>query len=138
MGAAEMSPLLGADLVAFVASTDLDRSRHFYGDILGLAVVSVGPYACVLRSGPSSLRVALVESLTPAPSTVLGWTVPDLPAALDRLDGLGVRLLRYDGTDQDARGVWTTPLGDRVVWFADPDGNVLSLTSLADATGSGT
>jgi hypothetical protein len=24
--------------------------------------------------------------------------------------------------------VWTTPGGDKVAWFADPDGNILSLT----------
>ena len=30
--------------------------------------------------------------------------------------------------EQDAHGVWTTPGGDRVAWFSDPDGNVLSLT----------
>jgi predicted enzyme related to lactoylglutathione lyase len=32
---------------------------------------------------------------------------------------------------QDEAGVWTTPEGARVAWFADPDGNLLSLTQLA-------
>jgi hypothetical protein len=35
---------------------------------------------------------------------------------------------RYEGMDQDARGVWESPSGARVAWFEDPDGNVLSLT----------
>jgi hypothetical protein len=30
--------------------------------------------------------------------------------------------------DQDGDGVWTVPGGDQVAWFADPDGNILSLT----------
>jgi len=30
--------------------------------------------------------------------------------------------------DQDPAGVWTTPGGDQIAWFRDPDGNVLSLT----------
>ncbi len=30
--------------------------------------------------------------------------------------------------DQDGDGIWTTAAGDQVAWFADPDGNVLSLT----------
>jgi hypothetical protein len=42
-----------------------------------------------------------------------------------------VVFLRYDGVDQDDDGVWTTPGGDQVAWFADPDGNVLSLTQFA-------
>jgi hypothetical protein len=47
------------------------------------------------------------------------------------LAGRGVVFLRYDGTDQDDNGVWTTPGGDKVAWFADPDRNVLSLTQFA-------
>jgi hypothetical protein len=34
----------------------------------------------------------------------------------------------YEGMDQDPAGVWTTPGGDQIAWFRDPDGNVLSLT----------
>ncbi len=40
----------------------------------------------------------------------------------------GVSFLRYDGVHQDERGIWTSPGGARVAWFADPDGNVLSVT----------
>ena len=43
----------------------------------------------------------------------------------------GVTFSRYDGMDQDANGVWTAPGGDKVAWFADPDGNNLSLTQFA-------
>ena len=49
-------------------------------------------------------------------------------AAVRELTGAGVSFLRYDGLNQDAQGVWTTPGGDKVAWFHDPDGNVLSLT----------
>jgi len=37
---------------------------------------------------------------------------------------------RYDGMDQDDRGIWTTPVGDLVAWFVDPDSNTVSLTTL--------
>jgi hypothetical protein len=33
--------------------------------------------------------------------------------------------------DQDEQGVWTAPSGDRIAWFADPDGHVLSVTATA-------
>jgi hypothetical protein len=43
---------------------------------------------------------------------------------------------RYEGMGQDERGVWSTPGGDQVAWFLDPDGNTLSLTTAATtATG---
>jgi predicted enzyme related to lactoylglutathione lyase len=43
----------------------------------------------------------------------------------------GVAFTRYEGMDQDAHGVWTSPAGGRIAWFRDPDGNVLSLTQFA-------
>jgi hypothetical protein len=41
-----------------------------------------------------------------------------------------VTFTRYDGMNQDDHDVWTAPGGDRVAWFTDPDGNVLSLAQL--------
>jgi hypothetical protein len=34
---------------------------------------------------------------------------------------------------QDENGVATFPTGDKVAWFKDPDGNVLSLSQHASA-----
>lgn len=117
-----------ADAIAFVPSTDLERSRAFYVDLLGLPLVEMSPYACVLRAGPTMLRVTRVEALTPQPFTVFGWAVDDLDGTLLALSLAGVAPLRYAGVDQSPDGVWTTPGGDRIAWFPDPDGNVLSLT----------
>ncbi len=41
---------------------------------------------------------------------------------------LDTEAIRYPWFEQSEHGVWTAPSGDRVAWFADPDGNVLSLT----------
>ena len=122
--------LAEAPIVAFVPTTDLDRARSFYEGVLGLAVEEVNGFACVLRGGGTTLRVTLVESLTPQPFTVLGWLVTDLAGAIDGLTGNGVAFRRFDGMDQDERGVWTAPGGARIAWFSDPDDNVLSLTEL--------
>jgi len=114
--------------IAFLPSSDLERSRRFFGGALALPVREMTPFACVLSAGPITLRVTKVDDLRPQPFTVLGWRVPDIRAAIARLTGAGVEFVRYDGVDQDADGVWTTPGGDRVAWFRDPDGNTLSLT----------
>ena len=124
--------MLGAaPVIAFVPSLDLARSGAFYADVLGLSLEEVTPYACVLRGGPMMVRVTKVGSLQPQPFTVLGWQVDDLHAVADQLAAAGVDLIRYEGMDQDSAGVWTTPAGDRVAWFNDPDGNTLSLTEFA-------
>ena len=38
---------------------------------------------------------------------------------------------RYEGMDQDERGMWTAPGGARIAWFLDPDANNLSLVQFA-------
>ena len=120
-----------ADLIAFAATTDLDRARVFYEQVLGLTVTEQTDLACVFDANGTMLRVTAVPEVARAGYTVLGWRVADITAAARELSARGVRFLRFDGMDQDEAGVWTTPAGDKVAWFADPDGNVLSLTQFA-------
>lgn len=115
-------------LVAFVPTVDIERARAFYEGVLGLAVLDVNPYACVLDGHGTRLRVTVVDEFTPAPFTILGWEVPEIAEAIAALAGRGVAFERFDGIDQDDLGVWTAPSGARVAWFRDPDANTLSLT----------
>jgi len=120
--------LADAHLIGFVPSTDLARSRAFYVGVLGLAEHGTKPYACVLSAAGVQVRITLVEQLQPQPFTILGWQVPDAGDTVRALDRAGVRVVRYGAMEQDADGIWTTPAGDRVAWFRDPDGNTLSVT----------
>jgi catechol 2,3-dioxygenase-like lactoylglutathione lyase family enzyme len=120
--------LESSDLVAFVAATDLRRARAFYEQTLGLPVLEQNDFACVLDAHGTTLRVTAVPEVARAGYTVLGWHVTDIAAAVGDLTGHGVTFLRYDGMSQDEQGIWTAPGGARVAWFADPDGNTLSLT----------
>ncbi|MFN8026112.1 MAG: VOC family protein [Acidimicrobiia bacterium] len=117
-----------ADLVAFVATTDLDRSRAFYCDTLGLSVVEESPFALVLDAHGTTVRVTPVEAVVAAPYTVLGWQVPDTGVAARALAAAGVACERFGGMEQDDLGVWTAPGGDRIAWFRDPDGHLLSVS----------
>ena len=126
--------MLGSsELVAFAAAKDLDRARAFYEKTLGLTVTEHNDFACVLDAHGTMLRVTAVPEVSPAGYTVLGWRVTDITAAVRGLTDKGVGFTRYDGMDQDDDGIWTTPGGDKVAWFTDPDGNVLSLTQFATA-----
>ena len=117
-----------AELIAFAATADLDRARVFYEQVLGLPVTEQTDLACVFDANGTMLRVTAVPEVARAGYTVLGWRVADITAAARELSARGVRFLRFDGMDQDADGVWTSPGGGRIAWFADPDGNTLSLT----------
>ncbi|MFB9178320.1 VOC family protein [Dactylosporangium sucinum] len=120
--------LRGADGIGFLPTTDLERARRFFGEALGLAVEEATPFACVVRAGATMLLVTKVEELRPQPFTVFGWAVGDIRAAIAALRSAGVEMLRYEGMPQDTDGVWTTPGGEEIAWFHDPDGNTLSLT----------
>jgi len=122
--------LTSAPGIAFLPARDLERSREFF-ERLGLRAVEVTPVACVFRAGPVMLRVTQVGKFQPQPFTVFGWEVTEIRAAAGQLAALGIACLRYTGIEQDDAGIWTTPAGDQVAWFEDPDGNVLSVTQFA-------
>ena len=88
-------------------------------------------FAIVANVRGTELRITQVPAISPAPYTVLGWSVDDIAATVDVLASRGVSFSRFDGMDQDDRGVWRAPGGAQVAWFTDPDGNVLSLTQPA-------
>ncbi|MEQ6900353.1 VOC family protein [Nocardioides sp. YIM 152588] len=113
--------------VGFLGVSDLDAAERFYGGVLGLTLEDARPFALVHRTATSQLRITHAGEVAPAPYTVHGWEVEGIEDAVDRLVAAGVELRRYDGLGQDERGIWTAPGGTRIAWFADPDGNVLSL-----------
>ncbi len=116
-----------AKQVGFVGVSDLDAAQRFYGEVLGLALQDARPFALVHETAATQLRITVVEQVVAAPYTVLGWSVADLEEEIDRLVANGVAFNRYDGMEQDDRGIWTAPSGARIAWFHDPDGNNLSL-----------
>jgi catechol 2,3-dioxygenase-like lactoylglutathione lyase family enzyme len=117
-------------LVAFAATTDAKRARHFYGEVLGLRVVSDDAYALVCDANGAPLRIQKVASFRAQGFTVLGWEVQDIDATVDGLVERGVAFERFEGMDQDERAIWSAPSGARVAWFKDPDGNVLSVSQV--------
>ncbi|MGY1683403.1 VOC family protein [Geodermatophilus sp. SYSU D01176] len=64
---------------------------------------------------------------TPATFTVLNFPVPDVEAAVDELVSRGVRFERYEGFDQDDKGIARGPQGPAIAWFTDPGGNIMSV-----------
>ncbi|MDQ2773408.1 MAG: VOC family protein [Acidobacteriota bacterium] len=116
-------------IIAFVATRDPARAKQFYGETLGLRLVSEElPFALVFDAHGTMLRVTVVRELTAAAYTVLGWRVTDISVAANGLRGVGVEFERYPGMQQDELGIWTAPGGSKIAWFRDPDGNTLSIS----------
>ncbi len=128
MAAGGESLLGSCKLVGFVATRDPSRAKVFYGERLGLRLVTEDRFALVFDAAGTMLRVTTVRDHVAAPHTVLGWDVPDIVRTAKDLEKAGVGAERLPGIEQDELGIWNSPSGARVMWFKDPDGNTLSLT----------
>ncbi len=123
------SQLANHDIIAFVGIQDVDRARVFYRDKLGLTLVSEElPFALVFNARGIMLRLAIMQEPPQSRGTVLGWSVPDIDAAVTDLQQAGITFERYEFMPQNERGIWVTPTGASVAWFKDPDGNTLSIS----------
>jgi catechol 2,3-dioxygenase-like lactoylglutathione lyase family enzyme len=118
-------------LIAFVATAEPARSKAFYEQILGLRLIADEEHAIVFDANGTMLRIQKVTELVPPPHTALGWRVRDIARTVTLLRAKQVEPERYPYMQQDALGIWTAPSGAKVVWFKDPDGNLLSLTELS-------
>jgi catechol 2,3-dioxygenase-like lactoylglutathione lyase family enzyme len=113
--------------------TDIEVSRAFYSDVLGLEVSTneMGILDIALPGGAHVLAYPKDDHVA-AVFTVLNFAVDDIDRAVDELKAAGVRLERYEGMPQDERGVMrgkAVGQGPDIAWFLDPSGNILSVLS---------
>jgi len=117
-----------AKMVGFVATTDYDKARAFYEGKLGFEFVSLDQFALVVSVGGHKIRIAKIPNFTPLQGTILGWEVENIEAVVTWLKARGVLTEKYPFVQDRELGIWTTPKGDKVAWFKDPDGNILSVS----------
>jgi catechol 2,3-dioxygenase-like lactoylglutathione lyase family enzyme len=125
--------MLGStNIVAFVPIKDSAKARAYYEGVLGLRFVKDDGFALVLRANGIMVRAAKMKEFTPAQFTILGWQVSDIKQVVRGLAARGVHFEVFGFFKQDELGIWTAPIGDKVAWFKDPDGNILSLSQHVD------
>ncbi|MFZ0420982.1 MAG: VOC family protein [Candidatus Sulfotelmatobacter sp.] len=122
--------MLGStNIAAFVPTKDAEKAKAFYVGVLGLRFVKDDGFALVLDANGIMVRVSKVPPpFTPAPFTILGWQVTAIEQMVKGLQDKGVHFERFGFFEQDQLGIWTAPSGDKVAWFKDPDGNILSVS----------
>jgi len=120
-----------SQLVNFIATSRSKEAKEFYANILRLTFVSDDEFALVFEVNNTILRIQKVADVRPHPYTVLGFAVKDIRKEVAELSEKGVRCIRYPGMNQDDAGIWLSSSRAKVAWFADPDGNILSLTELS-------
>ncbi len=111
------------------AVDDLQKAREFYGETLGLrtSVLDEESGLMVLHlAGDRDTLVYQKPDFTPATYTILNFPVDDIDQAVDELGTRGVRFERYEGFEQDGKGI-ARGQGPNIAWFKDPAGNILSV-----------
>jgi catechol 2,3-dioxygenase-like lactoylglutathione lyase family enzyme len=110
-------------------ATDLDASRTFYRDTLGLELIREDEDdRLVFRCGAGT-QIAVTKSTvgTSDTQTQMAWRVPDIRAAIKDLRARGVRIEDYVDPDP----VTTDGIADMghswAAWFYDPNRNVLAV-----------
>jgi catechol 2,3-dioxygenase-like lactoylglutathione lyase family enzyme len=111
------------------AVDDLQKAREFYGETLGLKISVLDEENGLISldlAGDRNTLVYAKPDLEPANYTILNFPVDDLEKAVDELTARGVRFERYEGFEQDEKGIARGP-GPDIAWFKDPAGNILSV-----------
>jgi catechol 2,3-dioxygenase-like lactoylglutathione lyase family enzyme len=120
--------LTNAPFYATIPTKDLQRARDFYEHVLGVTPERELERETVYRAGASLFDVYLTEAAGSARHTLGSFIVESIEAEVAELRNRGVSFEEYDLPGlKTVNGV--VQLGpDKVAWFKDPDGNILSLT----------
>jgi predicted enzyme related to lactoylglutathione lyase len=107
---------------------DIPRAKQFYGETLGLEVSEeYGLLTLHLAGDRDTLVYPKGDRHVPATFTVLNFPVEDIEDVVDGLVARGVVFERYEGMEQDERGISRGGGGPLIAWFTDPAGNILSV-----------
>ncbi len=108
------------------AVPDVEEARRFYGETLGLKTSEENGLLTLHIAGDRDTLVYPKPDHTPATYTILNFPVDDVEKAVDDLAARGVEFERYEGADQDEKGIFRGE-GPLIAWFTDPAGNILSV-----------
>jgi catechol 2,3-dioxygenase-like lactoylglutathione lyase family enzyme len=108
------------------AVDDVPKARQFYEETLGMTVTEANGMLQLTVANGAQVLVYPKPNHEPATFTILNFPVADVPAAVDDLVARGVTFQRYDGFEQDEKGIFHGG-GPLIAWFSDPAGNVLSV-----------
>jgi len=127
----EINMLGDRDAAANIAVRNLATANKFYEDTLGLTQIGVeGEELIVYKSGNALINVYRSQYAGTNQATAVTWAVgSDLEDIVRALKAKGVAFEHYDMPDMIREGDIHVAGDMKVVWFKDPDGNILNLVN---------
>jgi catechol 2,3-dioxygenase-like lactoylglutathione lyase family enzyme len=114
-------------------SKDLDETREFYHERLGLEILTESDHKIEFRCGGGTKLAVSKSTIGTADSqTQIGWEVGDLQAEIDDIRARGVPIEEYDTPElqthdgiADVGFAWMS-------WIIDPGKNALAIVQLKE------
>ncbi len=109
---------------------DIPAAKAFYEETLGLEVSEENGMLSLHIADSREIFVYPKPNHEPATFTILNFPVDDIDKAIGELTKRGVTFERYEGCEQDEKGVARPEKpqdGPPIAWFKDPAGNILSV-----------
>ena len=116
---------------AIIAVSDIERARKFYRDILGLAVAddSMADTVMTFHTGDTVLIVYRSKFAGTNKANAVVWGVGnEIETITQSLKAKGVTFEHYDDMARDGDVHHDGSM--KMVWFKDPDGNILHLNNM--------
>jgi len=114
-------------VVATIPVTDLERSKHFYGEIVGLTFLWENAFSARFRCGSASELSIFKRPPVATEHTLAHFEVVDIEAEVKNLVANGVEFLDYAEGPLATTGHIAQLGPARGAWFHDPDGNTLGI-----------
>jgi catechol 2,3-dioxygenase-like lactoylglutathione lyase family enzyme len=113
-------------------SKDLDASRHFYHDVLGLEILREDPGPdveprIVFKTANGRLILSKSTVGTSDTQTQMAWIVPDIHAAIADLRSRGVKIEEYEAPNPVTLDGVADMGYSWAAWFIDPSHNCLAI-----------
>jgi catechol 2,3-dioxygenase-like lactoylglutathione lyase family enzyme len=132
-----MTLLASSPVFTILLSTDLEASRHFYGELLGLKLLredrSEADHRLVFEAGGGT-RIVISKSTvgTSDTQTQAAFRVPDIRAAVAELRARGLKIEDYVAPDPVTDDGVADMHHSWAAWFIDPSRNCLAIVQPKD------
>ena len=121
------------EVLTNIAVNDLEESKKFYSDVLGLKLKGETPFGIMYTSGKEEGQIFIYKAPTAGSgkATICSWQVDDIAKVVTELEKHEVKFEHYDFPGAKVEGHVHIMGGMKGAWFRDPSGNILGLSQQA-------
>ncbi len=114
-------------LTTSAPTTDIARSRKFYGEEMGLKEIFSDDTGILFEAGKGTTLYLYKRAASKADHTIATFQVKNIEKEMEILRARNVWFEEYDLPDMKTVNGVATWGEDKAAWIKDPDGNIIGL-----------